>query len=390
MSGIPFVKSAAISRCLAIYSMFSEDEFNIFAISKRASEHPQKREEIKRKGTFSGIDYQYTTPTPFKPTSFLQRRVYKFKGRFNEYLLLLRKSFKKEIDILFFYPSGDVFDLLELMVYSFFSKVFGYKVVAHYVEFRSSFEDRKNLLLRMNDYLFDNFFMFFVDGAIPISEFLIDKIQSKRKKLPILKIPPIVNFNLFSKIEKTAGEDYFLYVGNSGHFKPIEIVLDAFEQVDNQSYYLYLILHRNSDQVLDKISKHSKKDLIKIFSDLEYSELIRYNINAKSLLIPLVDIIKDKARFPNKISEYLASSNPIITTNYGEIPYYFNDLDNALVAENDTSENFAKKLKFVIENPQEVEEIGKRGYETGLKFFNRNSHTEDLHDFVASVLKSRT
>ena len=50
--------------------------------------------------------------------------------------------------------------------------------------------------------------------------------------------------------------------------------------------------------------------------------------NATAHLIPLSNSIQDTARFPNKISEYLASAKPIITTDVGEIKHYFKDMDN--------------------------------------------------------------
>jgi len=382
MPGIPFVKNAATNRCITIYSMFSKDVYTILVINNKASNFPTKIEGIKKKGEFLNINYIYTTPTPFIPNNFWKRRFYKFIGRFNEYILIIKKGLKKEIDVMFFYPSGSFFDLMELLFYSLFSKLFGYKLISHYVEYRSSFDDRRKILLRINDKLYDYFAMFFVDGILPISEFLIQKIRKKRKKLPILKIPPIVDFNLFSNRIKNSSDNYFLFVGNTGYFNPIEIILNAFELVDDKNYFLFLILHGNKDKVISKINKHKKKELIKIYSDLDYSELIQYNINAKALLIPLFDVIKDKARFPNKISEYLASANPIITTNYGEITYYFKDGVNALVAENNDPIHFSKKMKFIINQPEKAVEIGKNGYETGLQYFDKNSYHKVLNEFI--------
>ena len=382
MPGIPFSKNAAINRCLAIYVLFSKDDYHLLAINNKATHFRKNTAEIPKKGKFLNINYIYTTPTPFKPNKFFKRRYYKFLGRFNEYILLLKKGFRKEIDIMFFYPSGSFFDLFELFFYRSFSKLFDYKLISHYVEYRSSFDNRKNWLLRINDIAYDHFSMFFVDGIIPISEFLIEKIHQKRKKLPILKITPVVNFQLFSKKQRKSSEDFFLFVGNTGYFNPIDTILDSFEHVAPNSHFLYLVLHGNQDRVRRKIENHPKKDLIKIFSGLDYSELIQFNIDARALLIPLFDVVKDKARFPNKIAEYLASGNPVITTNYGEIVHYFKDEENALVAENNDPFIFSKKMEFIINYPERAIEIGKNGHQTGLKYFDNNSYQKSLIEFI--------
>ncbi len=384
ISGVPFGKSAAINRCLGIYSILDKDEFNILAINNRAADYVENAIKVDRKGQYSNISYQYTTPTPYKPTTFFKRRLYNFLGRINEFFLLVKRGFKKEIDVMFFYPEGD---FLELIFYRFFSKLFGFPLISHYVEYRSSFENRKKGRLRINDALFDKYFMYFIDGAIPISEFLIDQIKTKKKKLPILKIPPLVDFKLFSKNKTNNTTKYFLYVGSTSYYKAIETILASFELIENNEYYLYLVIHGSGmEKLRDTLKKHPKNNLIKIYSGLEYSELVQYYNNAQALLIPLSNTIKDKARFPQKISEYLASKKPIITTDFGEIAYYFQDNINALVAKTDSASELSLKMKYIINNPKEAEIIGLNGYKTGLKSFDSNAYNESLKEFVMKFI----
>ena len=137
--------------------------------------------------------------------------------------------------------------------------------------------------------------------------------------------------------------------------------------------------------VEDVIARMKKRDHVRLFSNLKYSHLIHKYVHAKALLIPLTDSITDKARFPQKISEYLASGNPIITTNYGEVPFYFQDQKNALVANNYNVEEFASKFDFVVDNPEASVEIGKNGKATGLKFFDHNSYGAEIRKMIISL-----
>ena len=126
--------------------------------------------------------------------------------------------------------------------------------------------------------------------------------------------------------------------------------------------------------VFNEIEKSPRKAFIKTFSDLPYSELINYYLNAKALLIPLRDTLQDIARFPHKIAEYTASKKPIITTNIGEIPVYFIDGANALVIQDFNIDAYSQKMQYVIDYPDESIKIGIKGWETGKKYFNYNSY----------------
>ena len=65
-------------------------------------------------------------------------------------------------------------------------------------------------------------------------------------------------------------------------------------------------------------------------------------------MIPLKNTIEDIARFPNKISEYTAAHGLIVTTNFGEVPYYFKDGDNAIVANECSVSSISHKLDELV------------------------------------------
>lgn len=384
LSGIPFQKNAAVNRCLAIYGVLADDNFEVLAINNKSLN--QKNDKAAKKGFFDMINYLFTTAYLIKPNSFIKRRYNNFTGKWNEIWLLIRLGFKNELDLMFFYPSGNYFNFVELLTYRFLSKIFRFKIISHFVEYRSGFYNRTGILYKINDRLFDKYFMHLVDGVIPISEFLIDRIKEKRPKMPLLKLPPLVNFDLFTKYRSTQEKNYFLYVGNTGHYRPIVTILDAFSMVTSTTYQLKLVLHGTMDRILKVIDEHPKKDQIQVLSNLEYKELIQCYCNAKALLIPLDDSLKDVARFPNKIAEYLASANPIITANNGEIPYYFTDMENAFVAKTDEAALIAEKINFIVENPDRASEIGLEGYQTGLQYFDSNNIANKLEVFINKVL----
>ena len=106
--------------------------------------------------------------------------------------------------------------------------------------------------------------------------------------------------------------------------------------------------------------------------------------NAVALLIPLRPTLQDKARFPHKIGEYLASGNPVISTNYGEVKYYFKDMENMLIADSYDINLFADKMQFVINNPIEGQRIGMNGKNMVLRIFDYRIQAPIINNFLNS------
>ena len=117
---------------------------------------------------------------------------------------------------------------------------------------------------------------------------------------------------------------------------------------------------------------------------MPYETLLNYYLNASALLIPLRPNIQDKARFPQKISEYVISGNPIITTKYGEVINYFEDSVNALIADEYDVNLFSKKMEYIIKYPEKSLEIGLGGKEVGMKYFNYKNYSSSLYNLLVN------
>ena len=142
-------------------------------------------------------------------------------------------------------------------------------------------------------------------------------------------------------------------------------------------------------EIEDYILTKNKKGKIKTFTKLSQKDLFTYYKNAKALLIPLRPTFQDIARFPHKTGEYLASENPVISTNYGEVKNYFTDMENMLLAESYDVNLFAEKMQFVIDHPVESKKIGLAGMGMAAKLFDYRYKAEELDNFLNKHLNGR-
>lgn len=385
ISGFPF-GSAAINKCIAVYQGLYHQKIRFLLINNRAIHRKDIPVPIEKSGRIDDLEYIYTPPSPYRGDSFFARRISNLLGRINEFILLMKLCLKNEVDVMFYYPTNGSF--FELIYYRIFSQLFGFPLIAQYVEYRTSFRTDFRFQDRIKHFLFDKYFMRFVDGILPISQYLIDHLKRRGYTKPYVKVPPLTDFKQFRQERQGHVENYFLYVGTAGYMEAIRFITESFDISSQQSYFLYLVVNGSTQQlktVEELVSKMKKKDKVMLFSSLKYSHLIHKYVHAKALLIPLTDSVQDKARFPQKISEYLASGNPIVTTNFGEVPFYFQDQVNALVADHYDVTEFAAKLDFVADNPEKSTAIGIRGKETGLRYFDHDSYGAEIKKMIMSL-----
>jgi glycosyltransferase involved in cell wall biosynthesis len=344
-----------------------------------------KKGELSPQGHFEGIDYIYTSGITHRPQSFIKRRWIKFKGLVNEIKYLSKNRSDAAIVSVM---SGMFFPLF---YYWILARKNGFKLYYPHHEEPEVTMNLKSLYHRINLYLFNRFAWKMLDGAFPISNYLSEKIKEKAPLIPLLKIPALVDFEIFNKVRESTGtsrEKYFMYCGSIIYYDVIEFVINAYELVPGNEFELHLVIsgsRKKKEKLHLRIDQSPKIQKIHVLENLDYNILVKKYINASALLIPLRDTIQDKARLPHKIGEYTASGNVIISNKIGDIPFYFQNTENALIADNYDVHEYAGMMEFVIKYPQDAKVMGLAGYETGMKVFNYKTYGKHIWDFMQNT-----
>lgn len=380
-SGFPYglaeiQKIRLISKCLVM------EGNTVTVICKRGPHDRSRYPDLKAEGNFEGINYIYTSGTPFRHPKFLTRNFLKLKGMVNQLVVLRKLKKEKKID----FAILSTHNFYAVLYYFFLSKIFGFKTILNYVEFYSGVKKKRNEFWKwLNDELFDKQGLKLVDSVFLISEFLIGHLKKTVPGKKYLKIPNLTDVRRFDGIEIREGEKYFLFCGDAGYFEIIQFIIDAYDELNTTSASLYLVINgseANMQQVRDYVQNSVHKDKIKLSSRLTDLELNTYYKNAIALLIPLRPTFQDSARFPHKIGEYLASGNPVISTNYGEVKYYFKDMEDMLVADSYDIKLFAEKMQFIIDNPEEAKKIGEKGKLIAVNKFDFRTMAVVINNFL--------
>lgn len=269
------------------------------------------------------------------------------------------------------------------ILYVIIAKIYRYKVVSVIDEWHIALEvngfwDKMN---KISNSLLDNTFGYFVDGILPISHFLLLKIKHFHK--PTLLLPILAEFEC-PLIRNECSLDYFLYCGSCGYSRIISIIISGFDKFVHAGgkQNLILVLSGDTRLIEAQIESCGLSDRVFIWQNVAYSKLLQLYNGALALLIPLSPhSLQDKARFSQKIAEYLSSSRPIVTVDVGEIPYYFENKVNAFILKDFTDNSLNEVLQFISKNLDLANFVGINGYKTGKQSFDNLTISDRVHNY---------
>ena len=270
--------------------------------------------------------------------------------------------------------------------YVYCGRKLGYKIVVIAHEWAPTLVFT-NVYAKLSSFLYTKTFGYLVDGALPISEYIIRKMAHFNK--PYLKVPVLADFSKrpIDKYKRKGG--YFVYCANANYYRIARLIIDAFRiyKMKGGKYSLVLILSGSEtaiDNIKDTVKGFGLFSDVSFFSKLPYDTLLNYYQNASALMIPLdPEYEQDISRFPQKIAEYCSTSVPIITTNVGEVDFYFTD--KTCLKSKFSAESFAENMVWIEQHKKEALQIGEESYVLGLNKFEYSKSCEDIFAFLKSL-----
>ena len=259
-----------------------------------------------------------------------------------------------------------------------------YKIGFVYQEWHKDLE--LSIKGKVNAFILDNYLLKRFDFILPISEFLLK--LSVAKNPFVFKLPIIYDYSAIGAVVPNSKPLYFAYCASIAYWQVIKFVIRAFCLMRNQESNLKLIINgsdKDRQLVYQYVLSQGGNDRIQIMHSLTTEQLNHIFCNSSALLIPLQSNYKpDVARFSQKIAEYLASGKPIVTTNVGEIPIYFEDRKNAYITTIDELQ-FSNILDEILSNTDCANTIGIAGRELGIKEFDSKKIATNLSLFISGL-----
>lgn len=345
------------------------DYARVFITLKWAKGH----ELNNNKGVFKGISYEVLGKQVRKnllfPFTFL---CFTVKSCFR--LWSVRKKHTRNIIVAF----GINYDTVLLLL---FAKAIGYRVVFDIVEDFSTLIFSNSLKGKTKRWFLvvlpDIFERSLISGVTVITKYLFDKYK-KYPGIPIEKVPVSAQNIL---IDKTQIKNYFinesqkfrlLYSGTYGEKEGFPTLIEAFSKLHKGFPDSQLVLTGNCPPPLKEKFLDAVQDDKAILFTGKLDEEDYYNVldSVDVLLMTRTNSAYANAGFPYKLGEYLATGNPVISTQVSDISEYLEDKKNAILIEPDNVEDLYSAMHWVMQNPYEANEIGLKGKNVCKQYFN--------------------
>ena len=229
-----------------------------------------------------------------------------------------------------------------------------------------------------------------ISGMIVISQGLKQYyIENGCRPERVHVVNMIVDSRRFDHVEKLPSEPYIAYCGTASNKKDgVDQLIKAFALVVKQhpEYKLYIIGSTPPQkQRFDNLELTTKLGIEKsvVFTGVVPAEQMPQILkNASILALNRPNNLQSKYGFPTKLGEYLLTGNPVVITDVGDISLFLKNRESALVATPDDVEDFASKLCWAIDNPNEARIIGQQGRLVAEKYFHYVTETKKICNII--------
>lgn len=269
--------------------------------------------------------------------------------------------------------------------YLIIGKSLGYKIVTISHEWLPTLSHR-NIAEKYIRKLFSIFFGYGVDAILPISDYIEKRIAHFNK--PMLKTPILGEFVPQNQNRRrTSG---FVYCGTTSYERAFMILIEAYQIYCDRIKFplpLTLVLSGNDDSIIRVRESIAKMRFcnIRIITGLPYDDLYELYRTSSGLLLPLdPENEQDKARFSQKVAEYISTGTLLISNPVGEINNYFTNGINAIL-NTYTPEGFAQSMEWITVHAAEAESIAEAGWNLGKIEFDYLQFGLKLNDFLKSL-----
>lgn len=302
-----------------------------------------------------------------------------------ECVRFLRNAYRQDSDNVIvtttMFPFEQIHPLLE-------AKNMGYKVVVDAVENYESKGTDASFLMKLQLLIAKYFYKRKIDGVFAISSMLAD-IFKARVKVPILELPNSTPIN-YRGNKRCFGKPFkVVYTGTFASKDGVEYLIsgfNSFSKMPGVDAKLILVGGGEKSLLLREQLKNNEK--IHFAGFVPDTVLNNYLHDADVLCMTRCNSPFANYGFPFKLSEYLATGNPVLATSVSDVPKYLKDGVNAFLIPPDNSNSIADKLLYIYTHEQESLEIGKRGIDVVNAYFDITKNGKKFLDFIIQVCKS--
>lgn len=214
------------------------------------------------------------------------------------------------------------------------------------------------------------------DLVIATSEMIADNIKKYQLNDNIIVIHNYANKNvtLCNTSDYLEREKRVCYAGGLFERRGIQYVIEAMSKV-NGMFEFAGELHPKLYQYYRNSKGWSK---CKYLGSISRDEVNRLYERSRIGIINNLDLPYHRNSNPNKLFEYMAAGLPIVCTSISAWADIVNHAGCGLVVEATNTEEIARAINFLLDNPEIARQMGQNGYQAFISTYNWDLEKEKL------------
>jgi glycosyltransferase involved in cell wall biosynthesis len=221
-----------------------------------------------------------------------------------------------------------------------------------------------------------------IDMFISPSRFTLHKHHEMGLDIPMVHIPyflPESKIDPSTIQESQPARPFFLFVGRLEKIKGLQNIIPIFRK--RPEYDLLIAGDGNYAESLKVLAKGAAN--IRFLGKLSHAALQSYYKNARAVIVPSICY----EVFGIIIIEAFALKTPVIVNNLGALPEVVEDSGGGIIYNND--EELIRALQELSTNDVLRDDLGRKGYDAFLKYWNEESHMRQYLDLIARLQQKR-
>ncbi len=347
------------------------------------------------RGTFEGVEFQYTYGHTARPAPGARRRLLKLAkwGRF----LGAACAWSREVggvDGIIVYSRSLSWIAAAKAACLLTGAVFVHEDVERpYVWHADSAK------VRVRRWAYEHLAFKAFDGCLAISTHLRDYCAAHlRPGAGVLLVPILVDVGEFETDVADEVGDRAAYCGFLSHPQS-RAVVEAFAAVADEFPSLRLRMMGGSmrptaeDELRELARALGVGERVDFAGAVSRDDLVASLRTSRVLLLPrpkgAAAEAAAEAALPTKVGEYLAAGRPVVVSAAGDIPLYLDDGVDAYLAPSGDLGAFVERLRHALRHADEATAVGARGRETARERFDPVVHGGRILDFIDELYRGR-
>lgn len=166
----------------------------------------------------------------------------------------------------------------------------------------------------------------------------------------------------------------------------VDLVIRAIKIVSEKNPLARALIIGVKDKAAQTAKELGIEDKVILAGIKPYSHLPDYYAAADVLAMPLRDTLFNRARWPNKIGDYLAAGRPTVSHPVGDIKRLFAEHHIGFLAEPDSAEDFAAQVARLFDDPSMASQMGETARRLAEDEYSWERMTDSLEQFYNKCL----